>query len=54
MAFKKKKKGKCCSLGTCGMGLLIYVCSERALVTAKMQFGFQTLLHISNALNKSF
>lgn len=48
------KKRNCCSQGSCGMGLLISVDSERARVPRKMKLVFQILLRVSSALNKAF
>lgn len=48
------KKRNCCSLGTCGMGLLISAGSERHWVPRKMELVFQILLRISSDLNKAF
>lgn len=51
---KKKEKRNCCSQGSCGMGLLISVGSERAQVPREMKLVFQIFLRITSALNKAF
>lgn len=53
LIFKSEKRN-CRSQGSCGIGLLIFVGSERARVPRKMKLVFQILLRISSALNKAF